>query len=173
MTNMSLRRIIVEERGSILPTSLFFLICLCLLLSMVLLMQQADLTQMRIQQTADIIVRGARTAGQWIEVDSETKEARSLLIATTEEAKRKKASIIRGAREEAEILYRLNKTGLNRIARDINITHQKGEKSSLYTQGIYHVAIEMKKKVYMLFGAREFLFRRTSQAGIRKNSKIE
>ena len=124
MTSMSLRRIIEEERGSILPTSLFFLICLCLLLSMVLFMQQVDVTQMRMQHTADIIVKGARTAGQWIEVDSETKRERALLIATTEEAKRKKASIIRGAREEADILYRLNKPGLDQIAGDISITHQ-------------------------------------------------
>lgn len=168
MTNVSLKRIIVEERGSILPTSLFFLICLCLLLSMVLLMQQADLTQMRIQQTADVIVKGARTAGQWTKVDPETKEVRVSLIATTEEARRKKANIIRGAREEAEILYRLNKTGLNQTVRDINITHQKGEKPSLYTQGIYYVAIEMKKKIYMIFEEREFRFRRTSQAEIKK-----
>ncbi|MCR8965267.1 hypothetical protein GOP56_16500 [Brevibacillus sp. 7WMA2] len=171
MTSMSLRRIIEEERGSILPTSLFFLICLCLLLSMVLFMQQVDVTQMRMQHTADIIVKGARTAGQWIEVDSETKRERALLIATTEEAKRKKASIIRGAREEADILYRLNKPGLDQIAGDISITHQKGEKASLYTQGIYHLAIELKKKIYMLFEERELLFRRTSQAGIRKIAK--
>ncbi|WP_232699067.1 hypothetical protein [Brevibacillus daliensis] len=161
-------RILLEERGTILPLSLFFLIILSLLLSMVLLVEQADLVQMKTQQTADLIVKGARTAGQWIEYDKGSGRTKTYLFATTEEALRHKAKIIRGAREEAEILYKLNAPELQAKSKEVSIIHQKGEQKSLYTQGIYHVAIHVEKKLYMLFDDFDFTFFRTAQAEIKK-----
>jgi hypothetical protein len=159
-------RAVKEERGAVLLTTLFFLFCLCGLLSLLLLMEQADVVQMKTQQTADIITKGARAAGKWSYVD-ESGEEKKILFATTREAQRNNAKIIRGAREEAAILWELNEPGLRKYAEELSVVHQKGERRSLYRQGIYHLRITVKSRIELLGESEKIIFERVSQSGLR------
>ncbi|MEJ8547127.1 hypothetical protein [Brevibacillus borstelensis] len=156
---------LAEERGTTTVTALFFLICMGGLLSIMLVQGQANLSSMRVQQTADIVSKGARAAGAWEYRDSDG-ETRRLLIATSREAERYEADIVRGAREEAELLWGLNRPAVERQAESAAIIHQKGEKKSLYGQGIYHVKIEARQKLHHLWGKADVTFRRVSQSGM-------
>ncbi|WP_255298603.1 hypothetical protein [Brevibacillus dissolubilis] len=160
-----LHRFIADEQGTILPAALFFWICMAGFVSLLLLIEQADLTEMKTQQTADLIVRGARYAGEGVYVTKSGEEKRRL-FATTEEGQHYKAELIRGAREEAEILLRYNQAGLLSTVDSMRIDHQKGEQGSLYYQGIYHVAVEVKKQTDLFGRNTELKFRRTAQAEI-------
>lgn len=154
-----------QECGATLLTILFFLVCLCGLVSLLLVAEQASITQMRLQQTADLITKGARTAGKW-EYETPSGRTKKRLIATTREAQRRKADIIRGAREEAEILYKLNKAALEKESELVSIIHQQGEKKSLYSSGIYHVYLSVEKQVEMVTDSFKILFQRVSQSGV-------
>lgn len=154
-----------QEYGATLLTILFFLICLCGLVSLLLVAEQASITQMRLQQTADLITKGARKAGTW-EYETPSGRKKKKLIATTREARRRNADIIRGAREEAEILYQLNEATLLKENERVDIIHQKGEKKSLYTSGYYHVYLSVNKQIEMVTDSFMILFHRVSQSGI-------
>lgn len=155
-----------EERGAVLLTTLFFLFCLCGLLSLLLFIEQADFLQMKTQQTADIITKGARAAGKWTYVDG-SGEKREILFATTREAQQRKAEIIRGAREEAAILWSLNEAGLQKNAEELSVIHQKGERKSLYNQGIYHLRITVNSRIELVGESVPVTFPRVSQSGFR------
>ncbi|WP_243014857.1 hypothetical protein [Brevibacillus borstelensis] len=156
---------LAEERGTMTVTALFFLICTGGLLSIMLIQGQASLASMRVQQTADIVSKGARAAGAWEyqDADGETKK---ILVATSSEAKRYEADIVRGAREEAGLLWELNRPAVERQAESATVVHQKGERKSLYGQGIYHVKIEARQKLHHLWGESDVTFRRVSQSGM-------
>jgi hypothetical protein len=155
-----------EERGAVLLTTLFFLFCLCGLLSLLLFIEQAAFLQMKTQQTADIVTKGARTAGKWTYFDS-SGDKREILFATTREARQRKAEIIRGAREEAAILWSLNEPGLEKNVEKLSVIHQKGERKSLYKQGIYHLRVTVKSRIELLGESVRVIFERVSQSGLR------
>lgn len=154
-----------EERGSVMLTALFFLFCLGSLLSILLLEEQADLMEMQMQHTADIVSKGARSAGKWEYID-EQGEKRKMLFATTREAERFGAQIIRGAREEADILWNVNRPALEQGADTAAIIHQKGEQRHLYGQGIYHVRVEAKRSMSLFWETFRATAERVSQSGI-------
>lgn len=162
LTALFLRR----EEGAILLTTIFFLFCLCGLLSMLLLVEQAGLHRTKVQQTADIVTKGARAAGKWEYVDG-NGEIQKILIATTREAERRNASIIRGAREEADILITLNEPALREVLEQVTVTHQKGEQRYLYKQGIYHLRLEAKSNIQLFWEVMLLSFSRVSQSGLR------
>jgi len=154
-----------EERGAVMLTTIFFLFCLGGLLSLLLFLEQGDLLEMKTQHSADLVSKGARAAGKWEYVDSEG-EKQTRLFATTEEAVQNEADIIRGAREEADILWRLNWLALAREGGEAHAIHQKGEKSYLYRQGIYHVRVEASRSLPILWGDLVVNVGRVSQSGI-------
>lgn len=154
---------LADERGAVMITMIFFLFCMCGLLSLLLFQEQANFLQMNTQHTADLISKGARAAGKWEYVNTEG-ERQTRLYATTEEAIQSEAEIIRGAREEAEILWNLNRSSLER-GTDAHITHQKGEKPYLYRQGIYHVRIGVDSSLSLLWGDEDVELERVSQSG--------
>lgn len=160
------RQLVRQERGAVMITTLFFLFCLCGLLSLLLFIEQTDLIKMKTQQTADLITKGARAAGTWAYVTG-TGDVQKMLFETTEEASRRKANIIRGAREEAEILWKLNLPSLQEEDRRVTAVHQKGEQGSLYRQGIYHLRIFNQNRVHLLWETVLLSFERVSQSGIR------
>ncbi len=157
------------EHGAIMLTTLFFLIGLFGLLSLVLLVEQADVAEMRVQQTADVISKGARRAGEWTFVDP-SGETRRVLFATKQEALRHDADIVRGAREEAGLLADVNRDFLLAEVDQVEIDHQKGESRSLYSQGIYHVAMEVSKQVELVWESLVLSIRRVSQSGVYDSS---
>lgn len=154
-----------EERGTILVTTLFFLFCLCGLLSLLLFQEQADLLSMKTQMTADVITKGARAAGKWEYVD-EDGEKQLMLFETTREAQRRDAVIIRGAREEAEILLSLNEPSLKKSADQVTAVHQKGEQKYLYRQGIYHLQLEVSSVIQLFSETTRVKVSRVSQSGL-------
>lgn len=155
---------LADERGAVMITMIFFLFCLGGLLSILLFQEQANFLQMNTQHTADLISKGARAAGKWEYVDTEG-ERQTRLYATTEEAVQSEAEIIRGAREEAEILWNFNRSSLERGTDSARVTHQKGEKRYLYRQGIYHVRIEVDRSLSLFWGDEEVELERVSQSG--------
>ncbi|MGG1662943.1 hypothetical protein [Brevibacillus sp. NRS-1366] len=160
-----LKQRMAEEHGSIMITTIFFLFCLGGLLSLLLFLEQTDLLKMKMQHTADLISKGARAAGKWEYVDSEG-EKQMRLFATTAEAEQQEADIIRGAREEAEILWQLNSSAFDRGNMEAYAIHQKGERSYLYLQGIYHVRVEAASNVPTLWEDLDVKLGRVSQSGI-------
>jgi len=160
--------ILRQERGAILPMTLFFFFILISFMALPLLIEQTDLAEMKVQQTADIITKGARTAGAWLYVTPEGAEV-WILYATRREAEADEADIVNGAREEAELLYQYNKEQLMQSVHDVEIIHQKGERRSLYRKGIYHVEINGKRRVALGTGETEIKVHRTSQSGIYRN----
>ncbi|WP_238933525.1 hypothetical protein [Brevibacillus choshinensis] len=134
---------------------------------MLLFQGQAHFVLMNAQHTADIISKGARAAGKWEYVDTEGKR-QTRLFATTEEAIQAEAQIVRGAREEAEILWNHNRFSLERGTDTAVITHQKGEKPFLYRQGIYYVRIGVDTSVSTLWGGELLKLERVSQSGTYK-----
>lgn len=157
-----------HENGAVMVTSIFILICLFGFLSLVLLLGQASLLGMRTQQTADLITKGARTAGKWTKLDPKTGEKQTMLFATTRDARKQKAHIIRGAREEAELLYELNREALEKSAQRVDITHQKGEKNFLYSQGIYHLELTVEQEALLLWENGHMKLRRVSQSEVKR-----
>jgi hypothetical protein len=155
-----------EERGTAALTSLYFIICLAGLLSLLLFVGQAGFMEMRTQQTADLITKGARAAGKWVYVDPGTGKVKKRLFATEREARRFKADIIRGAREEAEILYRLNEPGLQKNAKEMMVVHQKGEQKYLYRQGIYHLRLQVVSEAALFWESIELFLERVSQSEV-------
>ncbi|MFD2369650.1 hypothetical protein ACFSO0_06700 [Brevibacillus sp. GCM10020057] len=153
-----------DERGVITVTMIFFLFCLGGLLSLLLFLEQTHLVKMNVQQTADLISKGARAAGKWEYIDA-TGERQTRLYATTEEALQSKADVIRGAREEAEILWNQNRASLDGRAGQARIVHQKGEMQHLYRQGIYYVWIGVKSTLSLFWGEDEVELERVSQSG--------
>jgi len=136
-----------DERGAVMVSALLFFVCLGTFLSILLLQEQADFWEMRMQQTADIVSKGARAAGKGEYVDGGGK-VKKRLFATAREARRRGVEIVRGAREEAEILWRNNQPFLASSGRDFAaIVHQKGEQQRLYKQGIYHVRVTLEKEL--------------------------
>lgn len=154
-----------EERGATLITMLFFIISLFGLLSLLLFIEQASLTEMRMQQTADLITKGARSAGTW-EYKTASGTWKKRLIATTEEAEQLHADIVRGAREEAEILDQLNRQALQPDTNTVRIVHQNGEEAGLYSRGIYRVVIFVKTQIELVTAPIEMLFERVSESGV-------
>lgn len=154
-----------EERGAIMVTALFFFFCLGGLISLLLLQEQADLWEMHMQQTADAISKGARAAGKWEYYDDQG-EKQKRLFATTDEARRYQAVIIRGAREEAQILWDLNSPKWESPRDSVKIVHQKGERSQLYRQGIYYVQVEVKKEIPLFWKMFDLRMERVSQSEI-------
>lgn len=159
---------IKEEHGTVLLTTLFSIICLFGFLSLLLLSSQTDLLGMRTQQTADLITKGAKAAGKWTYTDSMTGEKQTMLFATTREARKKKAKIIRGAREEAEILYELNRHALEQTVKRIDAIHQKGEMRSLYSQGIYHLELKVEKEAQLVWKKAYLKLRIVSQSEVNR-----
>ncbi|GAA4721516.1 hypothetical protein [Brevibacillus fulvus] len=155
-----LRRQLTNERGAILLTTLFFLFCMCGLISILLLIGQASVAEMRTQQTADLVTKGARAAGKGV------YKGEARLFATTREANQQKVEIIRGAREEAEILVNLNKSGLEKSGKVKGITHQKGNLHYLYAQGIYHLRIELQTELVLMWDALRLTFQKVSQSEV-------
>ncbi|MFP3393219.1 hypothetical protein [Brevibacillus sp. SIMBA_040] len=154
-----------EEHGAILVSTIFFLFCLGGLLSLLLFLEQSDLLEMKTQHTADIVSKGARAAGKWEYVDSEG-ERQLRLFATTDKAVQDDADIVRGAREEAAILWQLNSPALASEGKEARAIHQKGEKAYLYRQGIYHVRVEAGRSIPIWWGELDVQVRRVSQSGI-------
>jgi len=160
------RKHFADERGATMVTALFFFLCLGGLLSILLLQEQVDYWEMHMQQTADAISKGARAAGKWEYVD-EQGEVQKRLFATTQEARRYEAGIIRGAREEAELLWGLNTPKWDNWSDDrTSIVHQRGERAHLYSQGIYHVSVGMKKNIPIFWNRFQLLLERVSQSEI-------
>lgn len=159
------RQRLSEERGAVLLTALFFLFCLGSLLSLLLFVEQGDILEMEAQHTADLLSKGARAAGKWEYVDAEG-ERQSRLFATTEEAEQQDVQIIRGAREEAEILWRLNRATLENGSNKAFVIHQKGEQPHLYRQGIYHVRVTVERRLALLWDEFEAKLDRVSQSGV-------
>lgn len=160
-----LKQHLQEERGAVMLTALFFLFCLGSLLSLLLLLEQAALMEMQVQHTADVVTKGSRAAGKWEYVD-EQGEKRQRLFATTQEAERYEATIIRGAREEADILWGLNSPSLEKGAGYAGAVHQKGEKASLYAQGIYYLRVEVKREIPLFWDLFSVKLDRVSQSGV-------
>lgn len=156
---------VADERGATMVTSLLFFFCLGTLLSIMLLQEQADFWEMRMQHTADIISKGARAAGKWEYVDPFGEEKKRL-FATTKEAERYEADIIRGAREEAEILWRLNRPSFDNQHDYADIVHQKGENDRLYRQGVYHVNITLERELPLLWELFDLKIEKVSQSEI-------
>lgn len=156
---------LTEERGTMTMTALFFLICMGGLLSILLVLGQVNLANMRVQQTADIISKGARAAGAWEYWDL-NGEKQTRLFATKQDALRYEADIVRGAREEAELLWRFNSPAIEKQAESVLVIHQRGERKQLYGQGIYHVEIEAKQKLPHFWGEAKGRFNRVSQSGV-------
>jgi len=154
-----------DERGSASVTAIFYMLCLCGAVSILLLLEQAHFLSMRMQQTADLITKGARAAGTW-EYEDEAGNTVKRLFATSKEAEAYGADIVRGAREEAEILYQLNEPGLLKTADFVDAVHQKGEKKSLYRQGIYHLQLEAEGSIWLFGGEEPIAMRRVSQSGL-------
>ncbi len=154
-----------EEQGTILLQTLFIMICLFGFLGLLLFMEQASLMKMQVQQTADVITKGARAAGSAEYTDS-MGTTHKLLVATDREAAQRKLNIVRGAREEADILYSLNKKTLQTSAESVSVVHQKGEQRSLYDQGIYHLALTVEKRAALVWDSFLMTIRRTSQSGV-------
>lgn len=163
--DVHLKKRMREERGSIMISTIFFLVCLGGLLSLLLFLEQTDLLEMKMQHTADLVSKGARAAGKWEYLDSEG-DKQVQLIATTVEAEQKEADIIRGAREEAEILWQLNSSALERRDIEAYAIHQKGERSYLYQQGLYHVRIEAESSVPTFWDHLDVKLSRVSQSGV-------
>jgi hypothetical protein len=159
------RQLFVQERGAVMMTALFFIFCLCGLISLLLFQEQIGLLTMRIQQTADVVTKGARAAGKW-EYVTDRGEKKSVLFATTEEARRSQADIIRGAREEAEMLWRMNEQSLRKQADSIVAVHQKGERKYLYGQGVYHLRLETISQLQLFWKAVQAKIVRVSQSGV-------
>jgi len=153
-----------DERGAIMLTMIFFLFCLGGLLSLLLYLEQTHLLKMKVQHTADLITKGARAAGKWEYIDSEG-EPQTRLYATTEEAVQSEADIIRGAREEAEILWSQNRAALEKGPDQARIVHQQGERQHLYRQGIYYVWIGVKNTISLFWGDDDVRLERVSQSG--------
>lgn len=153
-----------DESGTIMVTMTFFLFCLGGLLSLLLFLEQTHLLKMNLQQTADLISKGARAAGKWEYIDA-TGERQARLYATTDEARQSEADVIRGAREEAEILWNQNQASLERKAGQARIVHQMGEKQHLYSQGIYYVWIDVKTTLSLFWGEDKVELERVSQSG--------
>lgn len=156
---------LADEKGAVMLTMIFFLFCLGSLVSLLLFQEQADYLKMKVQHTADLISKGARAAGKWEYVDTEG-ERRTRLFATTDEAVGSEAEIIRGAREEAEILWGNNRSSLEKGFDRARITHQKGEQPYLYRQGIYHVRIGVDSNVPYLWDDVDIRMERVSQSGV-------
>ena len=135
-----------DERGAAMVSGLLFFFCLGTLLSIMLLQEQADFWEMRMQHTADIVTKGARAAGKWEYVDA-GGDWKKRLFATVEEAESRGADIVRGAREEAEILWRNNQPLFDNGRDFAEIVHQKGESKRLYRQGVYHVRVTLEKEL--------------------------
>lgn len=154
-----------EERGATMITALFFLFCLGSLLSILLFLEQTDYLEMKMQHTADLITKGARAAGKWEYTDSNGEE-QVRLFATQKEANRYEAQIIRGAREEAGILWRLNGPNLERSSDEISVIHQKGERPYLYLQGIYHLELEVEQSIPVFWDELFVKLSRVSQSGV-------
>ncbi|MGN7472129.1 hypothetical protein [Brevibacillus sp. SAFN-007a] len=154
-----------EESGATMITMLFFLFCLGSLLSLLLFAEQADYLKMNVQHTADLVTKGARAAGLWEYTDTEGKTQRRL-YATSQEAEQADAKVIRGAREEADVLWRLNKPSLENKATGISVVHQKGERASLYRQGIYHLQVEVEQRIPVIWGELDVTVDRVSQSGV-------
>ncbi|RNB77794.1 hypothetical protein EDM59_30460 [Brevibacillus nitrificans] len=156
---------LADERGATLLTMIFFLFCLGGLLSLVLFQEQTHFLKMNVQQTADIISKGARAAGKWEYVDAEGNR-QTRLFATKEEAIQSEAEIIRGAREEAEILWNDNRASLERgKLDDAHVVHQKGEKQHLYKQGIYYIWIGVETRLSSFTEDYQVKLERVSQSG--------
>ncbi|USG65979.1 hypothetical protein NDK47_01065 [Brevibacillus ruminantium] len=164
MSNWAVEKL-AEERGTTTVTALFFLICMGGLLALLLVIGQVNLAKMRTQQTADIISKGARAAGAGEYLDL-FGEKQSVLFATKQDALQHDADVVRGAREEAEELWRLNSPAITRQAKDATIRHQKGEQRRLYNQGIYYVEIVTDYPIHHFWGEVNGTFRRVSQSGI-------
>lgn len=162
----ALRQLVRQERGAVMITALFFLFCLCGLVSLLLFIEQTDLVEMKTQQTADLITKGARAAGTWT-YTNDVGDVQKVLFETTAEANRRKAKIIRGAREEADILWRLNLPSLQKEGSKVKAIHQRGEQSSLYRQGIYHLRIFNQDRVHLIWESVLLSFERVSQSGLR------
>lgn len=156
---------VAEERGATLITMLFFLTALFGFLSILLFTEQTRVTEMRMQQTADLITKGARSAGVW-EYKTPSGRWKKTLIATTEDAKRVRADIVRGAREEAEILYQMNKEALQPERHTVRIVHQNGEQEGLYSRGFYRVALYVQEEIQLVTSSFKVLFERISQSGV-------
>ena len=156
-------RWIADERGATMVTALLFFFCLGTLLSIMLLHEQADFWEMRMQHTADIISKGARAAGKWEYIDPFGEE-KKLLFATTEEAERQGADIIRGAREEAKILWDLNQPSFDNRNDYADIVHQKGESERLYRQGVYHVRITLEREIPLFWDMFDLKIEKVSQS---------
>jgi hypothetical protein len=159
------RKLFVQERGGVMMTALFFIFCLCGLLSLLLFQEQIGLLTMRMQQTADVVTKGARAAGKW-EYVNDRGEKKSVLFATTEEASRRRADIIRGAREEADMLWRMNEQSLWEQAESITAVHQKGERKYLYSQGVYHFRLEVISQLQLFWESVRVTIARVSQSGV-------
>lgn len=162
---------LAEEKGATMIMSMLFLTCLFGLLSLLVLIGQADLLEMKMQHTADIISKGARAAGKWTYIDKKTgHEIRTVLFATKREANKAEANIVRGAREEAEILFKLNKDALEGMADRLSVVHQKGEKHHLYDQGIYYLELFAEKEVQLSWDKASIELRRVSQSSIHRRT---
>ncbi|ELK41581.1 MULTISPECIES: hypothetical protein [Brevibacillus] len=154
-----------EESGATMITMLFFLFCLGSLLSLLLFSEQADFLEMNVQHTADLVTKGARAAGLWEYTDTDG-ETQSRLYATSQEAEQADAEVIRGAREEAAILWRLNKSSLESRAAGVSAVHQRGERAYLYRQGIYHLQVEVEQRIPVFWGELDVKIARVSQSGV-------
>lgn len=162
------RRIVTitrEENGATMITMLFFLFCLGGLLALLLLSEQADYLEMKVQHTADLITKGARAAGMWEYANSDGAPEQRL-YATTEEAEQENAEVIRGAREEAAILWTMNQSALASRAEEISVVYQKGERSHLYRQGIYHLKMEVDQRIPAFWEQLDVKIERVSQSGV-------
>lgn len=157
-----------QQRGSAVIHTLYLIVCFGGLLSLLLFVEQASYLDMRVQQTADLTTKAARVAGEWEYYDKNSGEKKKRLFETTREAKKYHADIIRGAKEEALILLDLNAEGLERRAEEITIIHQKGNKKSLYLQGIYHLRILIKSELALFLKNRSITIERVSQSEVRR-----
>lgn len=164
MPKRSLIELVAEERGTVLITALFFFLFLGGLCSLLLFVGQVGLTKMKAQQTADLVSKGARAAGKWTETGEDGKR-RTILFATRAEALRQGVHIVRGAREEAELLVDRNRSAFPQSVAAVSAIHQKGERRYLYRQGIYHVVLELESEWELFWQSVRSTLRRVSQSG--------
>ncbi|UFJ40584.1 DUF2188 domain-containing protein [Brevibacillus humidisoli] len=165
MTRKSLVHLAMEERGTVVVTALFFFLCLGGFCSLLLLVGQAGLVEMRAQQTADLVSKGARAAGKWT-YTAEDGQRRTILFATKLEAIQHGAKIVRGAREEAAILLSRNRAGFPQSVKNLSAIHQKGERRYLYRQGIYHIVLQLESDWSLFWQSVSTGLHRVSQSGL-------
>lgn len=134
-------RILNREDGGTLLSSLFFLLVLGGFLTVLMFSEELDYAEMKLQQTGDLITKGARS------VLTENE-------ATSEEVKR--------SNHTAEELFQMNKPALYRSYVTVDRIFQRGREGGNSDQ--YHVVLEGQARVLLPYKSSFIRVKRVSQS---------